>query len=85
VRFIVGGQVTKSVFFFFETENSRLGSAGTNGIKNINTGFLILDAFGEWRVFGNDQFILDVGKVVIPLTSCSSFSSSISEREETSP
>ena len=68
VRLLAAGSLARDVSFFFETENSRLGSAGTNGVKNINTGFLVLDAFGEWQVFGNDQFILDLGKVVIPLT-----------------
>jgi phosphate-selective porin O/P len=68
VRLLAAGSLAKDVSFFFETENSRLGSAGTSGVKNINTGFLVLDAFGEWRVFGNDQFILDLGKLVIPLS-----------------
>ncbi len=68
VRLILAGNLAKEVSFFFETENSRLGDAGTDGVKNINTGLRVLDAFGEWRVFGSDQFILDVGKLVIPLS-----------------
>ena len=68
VRLIVAGNLVKDVSFFFETENSRLGDAGTDGVKNINTGLHVLDAFGEWRVFGSDRFILDVGKMVIPLS-----------------
>lgn len=47
-RFLVGGQVTKSVFFFFETENSRLGNAAPTGSKTM-TGFQTLDAVVEWR------------------------------------
>jgi len=60
VRLIMAGNLAKDVSFFFETENSRLGDAGTDGVKNINTGFHVLDAFGEWRVFGNDQFVDDI-------------------------
>jgi hypothetical protein len=47
-RFIVGGQVTNSVFFFFQTENSRLGNAGAT--KTISTGFQTVDAVAEWRI-----------------------------------
>jgi hypothetical protein len=47
-RFLVGGQVTKSVFFFFETENSRLGNAAPTGTKSWS-GFSTLDAVAEWR------------------------------------
>src|SRR5512141_2539780 len=49
VRFIVAGQVTKSVFFFFETENSRLGNAAATGAKSFTTGLQTLDAVAEWR------------------------------------
>ena len=48
-RFLVGGQVTKNVFFFFETENSRLGNAPAAGTKNMSSGFQTLDAVAEWR------------------------------------
>jgi hypothetical protein len=68
VRLIAAGNLARDVSFFFETENSRLGNVGADGVKNIDAGFHVLDAFGEWRMFGNDQLILDVGKVVIPLT-----------------
>lgn len=68
VRLIAAGSVARDVTFFFETDNSRLGNAGVSGAKNINTGLEVLDAFGEWRVFGNDRFILDMGKLVIPFT-----------------
>jgi hypothetical protein len=48
-RFLVGGQVTKTVFFFFETENSRLGGATPTAGKTMSTGFQTLDAAVEWR------------------------------------
>jgi hypothetical protein len=48
-RFLIGGQVTKTVFFFYETENSRLGAATASGAKVMNSGFQTLDATVEWR------------------------------------
>ena len=68
VRLIAAGSLAPDVSFFFETEDSRLGSAGTSGAKNVNGGFLVLDAFGEWRISGDDRLILDMGKLVIPFT-----------------
>jgi hypothetical protein len=64
VRFILAGNLAKDVSFFFQTDNPRLG----NNPKALNTGFLIQDAFGEWRVAGNDYLIFDVGKMLIPFT-----------------
>src|SRR6266542_1734507 len=49
VRFIVGGQVAKNAYFFFQTENSRLGGAVGTGSKVISTGFQTLDAAVEYR------------------------------------
>jgi len=72
VRFILAGNLAKDVSFFFQTDNPRLGNAGANGLKNFPTtvngtttsanatGFLVQDAFGEWRVLGNDYLILHV-------------------------
>ncbi|HYK42071.1 MAG TPA: porin, partial [Thermoanaerobaculia bacterium] len=68
MRLILAGSLARDVSFFFETDNSRLGSAGTSGVKVINSGFEVLDAFGEWRVLGDDRLILDAGKLVIPFT-----------------
>ncbi|HEY6051080.1 MAG TPA: porin [Thermoanaerobaculia bacterium] len=68
VRLLVAGSVAKDVTFFFDTDNSRLGSAGATGVKVINSGIEVLDAFGEWRVFGDDRFVVDAGKLVIPFT-----------------
>src|ERR1044071_7187773 len=39
VRFIVGGQMAKNIYFFFQTENSRLGGAIGTGAQAISTGF----------------------------------------------
>ena len=63
-RFLVGGQVSKSVFFFFETENSRLGNANAAGQKGWTTGFQTLDATAEWRL--NKKFNLAGGLIRVP-------------------
>ena len=44
VRFIASGQVAKNAYFFFQTENSRLGGAIGTGAKVISTGFQTIDA-----------------------------------------
>lgn len=63
VRFIVSGQATKKAFFFFQTENSRLGnSSGTT--KTISSGFQALDAVVEYRFMR--QFNLWGGMIYVP-------------------
>ncbi len=64
VRLILAGNVAKNVSFFFLTDNPRLG----NTPKALDAGFLVQDAFGEWKVLGNDMFIFDVGKMLVPFT-----------------
>ncbi len=64
-RFILAGNVAKTVSFFFETDNPRLGNSGTAGAKAINTGFLVQDAFLEWKLAG-DLLALDGGLFYVP-------------------
>jgi hypothetical protein len=70
VRAIIAGNVAKDVSFFFQTDNPRLGNTigSATGAKNLNAGFLVQDAFGEWRITGNDLLILDAGKMIVPET-----------------
>src|SRR5437762_2197125 len=63
LRFLVGGQMTKNVFFFFETENSRLGQS-TTAAKSLTTGFSVLDAAAEWRI--RKEFNLQAGLIRAP-------------------
>lgn len=49
VRLMLGGQVSKNLFFFFDTESSRLGNATTAGAKNWTGSFQVLDAVAEYR------------------------------------
>ena len=74
-RFIVGGQVTKDVFFFYQTENSRLGNAaGTT--KTISSGFQTIDAVAEWRI--SKPINIWAGLIYLP-TSREALKSSASE------
>ena len=68
VRLLAAGNIAKDVSFFFQTDNPNMGATVGTATKALNSGFLVQDAFGEWRVFGNDQFILDVGKMLMPIT-----------------
>src|SRR5262245_51346918 len=65
VRLCVAGNIARNVSFFFQTENARLGNAGLTGAKNLTTGFLVQDAFGEWR-FAGDAAMLDAGLFYTP-------------------
>ena len=49
VRFLMGGQVAKDVFFFMETENANLGLKSSS-TTNLGSGFQLLDAVAEWRI-----------------------------------
>lgn len=64
VRLIVGGQLAKQVFFFFQTENSRLGGAVGTGNKVISSGFQTIDAVAEWRL--SKPFNLWAGLIYVP-------------------
>jgi hypothetical protein len=63
-RFLVGGQVTSNVFFYFETENSRLGAVNSAGSKVISSGFQTLAAVAEWRI--KKPFNLQAGLLHVP-------------------
>lgn len=58
-RFLVGGQISPTVSFFFETDNPNLGKAP----KALGSGFITQDAFVEWKPLGaaNSAFIVDAG------------------------
>ena len=71
LRFLMGGQVAKNVFFFVETENGNLGKStqtptGTTGGKSLGTGFALLDAVGEWRI--DKVFNIQVGEIRSPVS-----------------
>ncbi len=71
LRFLIGGQVAKNVFFFAETENSTLGKStqavgATTGAKALGSGFNLLDAVGEWRIA--KEFNIQVGEIRAPIS-----------------
>ncbi|MDQ2979243.1 MAG: OprO/OprP family phosphate-selective porin, partial [Acidobacteriota bacterium] len=68
VRLILAGQVAKDVTFFMQTDNPNMGATTGTSVKALNSGFLVQDAFGEWRPFSSDTFILDFGKMLSPFT-----------------
>lgn len=69
LRFLIGGQVAKNLFFFAETENSNLGKStqavgGATGTKALGSGFNLLDAVGEWRIA--KEFNVQFGEIRAP-------------------
>lgn len=77
VRFITSGQMAKSLFFFYQTENSRLGnSSATTGAKTLTTGFQTVDAVAEYRF--SKPFNVWAGLIYLP-TSREALKSSGSE------
>lgn len=69
-RIFLGGQVAKDVTFFFMTDNPNLGKstqtvAGGAGGKAPGTGFIVQDAFLEWKIA--NEFALQGGLILIPL------------------
>jgi phosphate-selective porin O/P len=63
-RFIVSGQLAPKAFFFFQTENNRLGGAIGTGSKVISSGFQTVDAVAEYRF--SKVFNLQGGLIYLP-------------------
>ena len=81
-RFFLGGQVAKDVTFFFMTDNPNLGkstqtlTSGTTGVKAPGTGFIVQDAFVEWKIA--NEFAIQGGLILIPLCrNCNSSAASL--------
>src|SRR5664279_3248537 len=81
-RFFLGGQVAKDVSFFFMTDNPNLGkstqtlTSGTTGVKAPGTGFIVQDAFVEWKIA--NEFAIQGGLILIPLCrNCNSSAASL--------
>ena len=71
IRFMIGGQVSKNVFFFAETENGNLGKStqavgGAQTAKSLGTGFNLIDAVGEWRIA--KEFNIQFGLIRVPIS-----------------
>ena len=61
-RFLVTGSMMKNVTFFIQTDNPNLGKTP----KALTSGFVLQDAWAEWKI--SDQFMLDGGLMLIPLS-----------------
>jgi len=68
VRLYAAGNIAKDVSFIFDTDQPASGKSTGALTKDLSAQLRVNDAFGEWKVFGNDQFILDVGKMLLPVT-----------------
>ncbi len=76
-RFNVLANLPENISVFFQTDDPRLGYASNNGQKNINSGFLVQDAWAQWNFLGH-AMALQGGLFLIPterqvLTSVSTF------------
>src|ERR1700724_1291776 len=59
-RFLVTGSVAPGVTLYFQTDDVNLGKAP----KALATGFVIQDAWMEWKLA--DAFALDAGQFIVP-------------------
>jgi hypothetical protein len=65
IRLITGGQVTKNVTFFIETDAPNLGRASAT--KNSTPSVIVQDAFASFSAPHN-YFILDAGLMFVPFS-----------------
>src|SRR5215471_2800951 len=77
IRAQVLGTFAPGVMVFYQTDNPRLGNAGTDGNKIVSTGFQTQDAVAVWKMCG-DMLMLYGGLYLVPsnrndLTSTASF------------
>lgn len=62
VRFLVGGQISKNVSFFLETDSPNLGKSLAAGTKNTQPSLYLQDAYVEFKL--NDWVSLDAGLIL---------------------
>lgn len=65
LRLMFGGQITKGVTFFVETDTPNLGKV-TAGTKNIQPATIIQDAYGEFKP--GQVFMVDAGLMFVPFS-----------------
>jgi len=59
-RLMFGGDISDDISFFFQTDDPNLGRTP----KTLNSGFVIQDAFLEWKA--NNAFRVDGGLMLVP-------------------
>jgi phosphate-selective porin O/P len=65
LRLMFGGQVTKGVTFFVDTDTPNLGKV-SSGVKNIQPATIIQDAYGEFKPAR--AFMVDAGLMFVPFS-----------------
>ncbi|MFI5166446.1 MAG: porin [Thermoanaerobaculales bacterium] len=65
-RFLLTGQVAPNVTFFFQTDTPNLGKYSGTSTKSFSPGFLIQDAWFEWKLA--EEFALDAGEMIVPFS-----------------
>ncbi len=66
VRFMLLGILGHGVTTFLDMDGGTLlGSAGQTGVKNVNTGFRLVDAFAQWA-FAGRAMALQAGLFLVP-------------------
>jgi hypothetical protein len=61
-RLLITGALAKDVTFYFQTDDVNLGKAP----KALDTGFIIQDAWVEWKLA--DAFALNAGQFIVPFS-----------------
>ena len=65
-RFSVLGNLPENITFFFQTDDPRVGYGNNpTGTKNINSGFIIQDAYAQWNFLGHAA-ALQGGEFLVP-------------------
>lgn len=62
-RILIGGQITKDLTFFVETDSPNIGKSVTKGTKNQNVSIFLQDAYVEYKI--NDALAVDAGLMLI--------------------
>ena len=65
LRLMFGGEVTKNISFFVETDAPNLGKT-VAGIKDIQPSVMLMDAYAEFRLA--DALMIDAGLMFVPFS-----------------
>ena len=64
-RFNVLATLPENITVFFQTDDPRVGNSGGTGVKNVNSGFVIQDAYAQWMFLGHAMGI-QAGEFLVP-------------------
>lgn len=66
VRLLLGGQLTRDLSFFVETDSPNLGKSLAAGTKNSQPSLYLQDAYVEWK--RSDKFQLNAGLMLMSIS-----------------